>query len=244
VSAVIAALAVAAPPSARADEGDDPRPAQALTACASGDLARGIPMLALLYTETRDPTYVFNQGRCYQQNGKLEQAADRFREYLRVGKNEPPADIRRAQAFIKEIDDTLARRQAAERTRPQNVRRREGLRVASIALAAVSAAGIGAGALLGWKVQAKEREVMRDLRDEHGQPRVVTDPTALNRKLADGGRLETWQWVSYGVAVAALAGAATTFALSGWAFSGEGRAVALAPVVAPGGMGGVMEVRF
>src|SRR3954469_13153722 len=87
----IALLIAGSPRPVAAAGNEDPRPARALTACAAGQVASGIALLAELYTETRDPTYVFNQGRCYQQNGQLVPAAERFREYLRVGKNEPPA---------------------------------------------------------------------------------------------------------------------------------------------------------
>jgi tetratricopeptide (TPR) repeat protein len=55
----------------------------AKTACLSGDVAKGVALLAELFVGSNDPTYMFNQGRCYEQNGKYEEAIARFREYQR-----------------------------------------------------------------------------------------------------------------------------------------------------------------
>jgi hypothetical protein len=56
-------------------------------ACAAGDFRKGVDILADLYVRTDDPTFVFNQGRCYEQNHQWESAIDRFREYLRQAKH-------------------------------------------------------------------------------------------------------------------------------------------------------------
>ena len=101
---------------------EDPRPAEALTFCGAGEVSKGIAILAALYAETRNPSFVFNQARCYQQNGDLEKARERFREYLRVGRNEPAADIKRAEGFVQEIDQELARRMAIQDARAQERR--------------------------------------------------------------------------------------------------------------------------
>ena len=53
----------------------------AKTACLAGDYTRGVALLAELYVSTGDITYLFNQGRCFEQNGKYEEAVARFREY-------------------------------------------------------------------------------------------------------------------------------------------------------------------
>jgi hypothetical protein len=53
----------------------------AKTACLSGDYAKGVALLAELYVSTNEVTYLFNQGRCFEQNGKYEEAIVRFREY-------------------------------------------------------------------------------------------------------------------------------------------------------------------
>jgi hypothetical protein len=55
----------------------------AKTACLSGDTAKGVALLAELYVDTRDVIYLFNQGRCFEQNGQYKEAIVRFREYQR-----------------------------------------------------------------------------------------------------------------------------------------------------------------
>jgi hypothetical protein len=218
--------------------GEDPRPGQALTACASGEVAKGIDILARLYAETRNPSFVFNQARCYQQNGQLEKSRERFREYLRVGKNEPPADIQRAEGFIKELDRELSLQRAVQDARPQERRYRGALRTTSIVLAATGVAAIGAGALLGYQTNQKERLIDKQFDPNRpGGP----DNATVSDLVAEGTRLETWQYISYGVGVAALAGAATTFGLSGWTFRDE---VTVTPVLAGNRVGGTVRLRF
>ena len=56
---------------------------EARKACAAGRVGEGIEMLAALLTEYGHANYIYNQARCYQQNGKLEQAISRFKEYGR-----------------------------------------------------------------------------------------------------------------------------------------------------------------
>jgi len=73
-----------ATPSAQAG-GKESKERAAKTACLSGDAAKGVALLAELYVSTNDITYLFNQGRCFEQNGRYADAIIRFREYL--GKN-------------------------------------------------------------------------------------------------------------------------------------------------------------
>jgi hypothetical protein len=74
-------------------------------ACLLGDFKKGTEILADLYLDTNDPTYVFNQGRCLEQNGQNEPAILRFQEYLRKAEGLSPAD---ADAVRKRIDDLQA----------------------------------------------------------------------------------------------------------------------------------------
>ena len=48
-------------------------------ACATGDFHKGIDILGDLFVTTNDPNHVYNQGRCYEQNRRLDDAIDRFR---------------------------------------------------------------------------------------------------------------------------------------------------------------------
>ena len=68
------------------------RQAQELTArtsCLSGDYAKGVAILSELFVDTKDATYIFNQGRCFEQNSRYQDAIARFQEYLRAGKKKP-----------------------------------------------------------------------------------------------------------------------------------------------------------
>ena len=72
---------LAAPLAARAGAKENKERA-AKTACLAGDYAKGVALLAELYvSSSNDVTYLFNQGRCFEQNGKYEEAIVRFREY-------------------------------------------------------------------------------------------------------------------------------------------------------------------
>lgn len=60
-------------------------------ACLTGDPDTGISLLADLFIDSDDITYIFNQGRCLEQNQRYEEAIGRFREYLTKGRNLKPA---------------------------------------------------------------------------------------------------------------------------------------------------------
>jgi hypothetical protein len=265
---LLALVAAAAAGGARADQIEDPRPRQALTACASGDVARGVAILAELYAETHNPSFVFNQGRCYQQNGQLEPAAQRFREYLRVGKNEPAGDQLRAEGYIKEAEEGLARGRGRPPAKPAAAAptavsaprpepgaepaiglvelpppapdHRRALRVAGIALGAGGVVALAAGGFLSWRVMDKEKQVEARFRGDPG----VVEGRALSRQLTAGGRLEIWQYVCYGLGAASLAGAATTVVLAGWPWQSDRASVSVTPVLASRSLGAQVRMGF
>jgi hypothetical protein len=73
-------------------------------ACLVGDSKKGTEILADLYVDTNDPNYIYNQGRCFEQNGEDEKAIHRFEEYLRK-KTLTPAET---EAVRKRIDNLQA----------------------------------------------------------------------------------------------------------------------------------------
>lgn len=91
---------------AQAQEGPlDPRIGEARTACIAGDYPKGVRLLAELYTATDDPIWIFNQGRCYQQNAEPALALSRFKEFLRKSKAGPDdEDVRDARKYIAELE--------------------------------------------------------------------------------------------------------------------------------------------
>jgi len=76
-------------------------------ACLTGDATKGTAILADLYIDSNDPVYLFNQGRCFEQNNRYEEAISRFREYLRKANAASEAEKTDAQ---KHIDDCEALR--------------------------------------------------------------------------------------------------------------------------------------
>jgi hypothetical protein len=54
-------------------------------ACLTGDFSKGVDILVELFLDTKDINYIFNQGRCLEQNRRYEDAIGRFREYLVKG---------------------------------------------------------------------------------------------------------------------------------------------------------------
>jgi hypothetical protein len=80
----------------------DPRVDEALTACLAGEVQKGMRLLAELYTASRDPIWIYNQARCYQQGGQLTMALSRFKEFLHMSTGAPgDEDVRDAQNYIK-----------------------------------------------------------------------------------------------------------------------------------------------
>src|SRR3954469_10366673 len=109
---VLATLAMLATLLAAADAQAAPRTreqreTEARTACAAGRVEAGIEILAQLLTEFGHPNYIYNQARCYQQNGKAEQAISRFREFLRAAQDISPEERGRVERFIKELESEL-----------------------------------------------------------------------------------------------------------------------------------------
>jgi hypothetical protein len=112
VFAVTVAILVADKPTALA-AGNPTRRAQERTArksCLSGDWAKGIDILAELFVDTRDPIYIFNQGRCLEQNHRYADAIERFKEFLRTGEtqNLKSEDKASAEKHIADCKETLA----------------------------------------------------------------------------------------------------------------------------------------
>lgn len=68
---------------------------------------KGVDLLSDLFLDTRDPTYIFNQGRCFQQNNRYEDAISRFREYLRKATSITPQERADTERYIEECQRLL-----------------------------------------------------------------------------------------------------------------------------------------
>jgi hypothetical protein len=224
---------------AAAAQSSDKRAFEAKRACASGDSQRGIELLADYYAETGDTTAIFNQGRCYQQNDLPEKALSRFREYLRVARNVPENRRQDAEGYIKDLEAELQKKKTAAAApfediilptepvvkapalvtlppppalavkAPPAPPSHGGLRVAGYVLSAVALGAAGTGAYFSARVGTLQRDVENS---GNGRPIATYDET--QRRLSSGRTAQTLQWVGYGAAVAAAAGAVVLFLLS------------------------------
>jgi hypothetical protein len=78
-----------------------------------------VSILAELYVETNDPTYLFNQGRCYEQNVRYVEAAERFREYLRKAPKLSDSEKAEVDKHIADCRAAMAQPQGAVAAEPR-----------------------------------------------------------------------------------------------------------------------------
>jgi len=217
------ALALLAAPAARAQQGDA-REVEAKKACLGGHPDRGIELLADLYAETSDPTYIYNQGRCFEQNGRNADAVVRFREYLRKATNLAADERAQVQARIDVLDaaahpagpapvqpiqPTLAAPAPAPvlvsgPDAPEATSRARHLRIGALAAAAVGVAAVAAGVIEGLRAHSLAQEVTSDAnRGVYSQS-----------KFDSGTRAQTLEVIGFSVGGAALVAAGVLYGLS------------------------------
>jgi TolA-binding protein len=219
-------------------------------ACLGGDASAGVAILIDLYLDTNDTTYLFNQGRCLEQNRRYEDAIARFREYLVKAKNltaEEKADtdkhITACELYLRGSKPTEASKSAGEPPRgvqdaPEHVLRSStvpspgrsgsGLRTAGLATAAVGGAGLAAGLVFNLKVNSMSSDLEKNY--DLGQ-----DATRKSYKTAT--------WIAYGTGAACLAGGVILYYL-GWRLSERSSSLALLPTVGPDMAGTVLVGTF
>lgn len=110
VALAVSALILAATPATAGDK--QARERKARTACLNGNYTLGVSLLSELFVDSKDPTYIFNQGRCFEQNRRYEDAIARFEEYLQVGETSAshlsPDDKDAAEKHIAKCKKFLA----------------------------------------------------------------------------------------------------------------------------------------
>jgi hypothetical protein len=230
-------------------------------ACALGDYQKGADILTDLFVETNDPTYIYNQGRCYQQNGRWEQAVLRFREYLRKARNLSDSDRAETERQISDCEASLGK--SAQVTPPPvtaspAVAQPEPQPSApppetatpavsakpapppsdrsegkSLRTAGIVCAAVGLAAVgTGVGLALKTQSISSD-EQKHG----ATVDKENQRK-----SLETWGWVSYGIGAAAIATGAVLY-ITGRP-SSQTSSVALLPILAPDGASMMVKGSF
>jgi len=92
-------------------------------ACLNGDYLSGVSILSDLFVDTKDPTYIPNQGRCFEQNQRYEDAVGKFEEYLRAaeatGVELSSEDRAAAEKHIQQCKDALAEQRGKTLTAPE-----------------------------------------------------------------------------------------------------------------------------
>ena len=109
------AMAGLAPAPARAADKVEAKERKARVECAAGNYAEGVRLLAELWVATQDVNFIYNQARCYEQNGQNDRSATRFREYLRKAKGLPTDEVEAVNRRIDELQgDSTGRTSTAQ----------------------------------------------------------------------------------------------------------------------------------
>ncbi len=108
-AALLCAIAIARTASAATVPAAADQQKAAKRACLAGDYVTGVRILADLFLDSNDPTYLFNQGRCYEQNVRYEEAIGRFNEYLRKAPNLTATERADTEAHIAACEAAIGR---------------------------------------------------------------------------------------------------------------------------------------
>lgn len=230
-------------------------------ACLGGDPAKGVEILADLYVSTDQITYIFNQGRCFEQNNRYEEAIGRFREYLLKGTGQLSAEENAAaQKHIDTCESYLAQNNARapvapapvapapvapmatqtepsaaptviQQRLPSDGRAGSGLRIAGISVASVGLAASVSAVLL----NIKAYHMAKDLE----KPDNFNRDTDNTRK-----QYKTLAWIGYGVGGACLVGGTVLYVLGWRAGRDSNSAVALVPSFGPNLAGASLQGAF
>jgi tetratricopeptide (TPR) repeat protein len=225
-------------------------------ACATGDFAKGVDLLADLFVDTNDFLWVYNQARCYQQNNRWEQAISRFREYLRKAKDISESDRADTERQIADCEQSLGKTSQVApppvaATLPVPTQPEVRPRAAEPAVATVSSAPEPP---LSDANKGKGLRVAGIISAAVGVAAVGTgvglalkanglSTTDYSRSREDQRTsLKTWSMVGYGVGAAAIVTGVVLY-IVGWP-SEQSSSVALLPVVTPDGASVLLNGRF
>jgi hypothetical protein len=239
------------------------READARRACESGRVDEGARLLGQLLDESKDATYIFNLGRCFEQNDRVDSALAQFRAYL-ARKEVDAAAAAHARAFIAAHEQPAAPANAprpAQRAEPGAVRPTTGTastatsaasmpaspgktpgqtwRMAGLASGALGVLGLAGGVYYGLETARLENEKRAALaRDEQSQEWFTQHD-------AKGERAERLQKVLLAAGGVALATGAVSYYLGVRAGIHADATTARAyPLLLPGGAGAALGGRF
>lgn len=256
VAGFVCAVVLVASPFVLADEADRVRDAR--KACLRGDVEKGTEILVDLYVDTKNPNYICNQARCYEQGRRYEDVIGQFQEYLRLGAMLSSSDKDDAEKHIAECRKLLAEEPAdavpspakATVAQPQSPApaptptivqvlspakpaptRGAGMRAAGIVTASVGLAGLLTGLVLNLKVNSMASELK--------SPGGYSDVKESDRKTyATIGR------IGYGVGAGCILAGAVLYYLGWQAGAESSQGMALAPSLGPHRAGIVLGRNF
>jgi hypothetical protein len=221
-------------------------------ACITGDVLKGIDLLGDLFVESNDPTHIYNQGRCFEQNHRWDDAIDRFREYLRKVPDLPASDKADVENHLADCEVQQAKLtppapapiaasallpapatapapspDAVNLTAtptPSATERHSGSRLRTVGIVTASVGVLAVAGGLVCNLQANS--LANDL----------NGPTYDRDKASSRDTYVTLAWVGYGVGAAAIATGTTLFILGrrSGATAGSSATVSLAPILLPG----------
>jgi tetratricopeptide (TPR) repeat protein len=234
----------------------------ARAACLMGDYQKGTKILVDLFIQTGDPVHIFNQGRCYEQNHRWEEAVDRFHEYLRkapkldaetkayVDKHLAESESHLLKAAVVQPPPPPSPTPSApphaqvETSAPQVVHAvTSQVTTQSVERPSEKTSGFGlrvtgivAGGLgvAGIVAGVLLNAKVNEMASDLEKPGKYSDSTESNRKT-----YEIWGWVSYGLGAACLTTGAVLY-LVGHA-STQPSSVALVPSIGPGQASAVLR---
>jgi hypothetical protein len=217
-----------------------------------------VAILSELYADSNDPTYIFNSGRCLQQNGRYEEAVLRFREYLRKAKKASEEDRSEAEKNIADCQALMGAKgagapatepgppptvsgQAAPTVAPQPAiivqqapppaSSGRGLRIAGITAFAVGGAALATAVVLNLKANS----LASDLETTTHYERSKESTRVTYKNLS---------WAGYGVGAACVVTGAVLYLVGRGQGQGTTSRVALRPAFGDGRLGALLEGAF
>jgi hypothetical protein len=216
---------------------------EAEAACSSGRLEEGVGILSELFAQTDDGNYIFNQARCYQQNGRKAEALARFQMYLQRSDADPAAAARARQYTLElqplpPTDSVSSRPEEPDSAEASPIGRT--LRVAGLWTSGAGLAALAGATIFGMSTTRYEKEG-RDYVTMTMNP----DPVRVNAINERGRRAEVLQWVCLGVGATAVSTGALLYYLGLRAASRpESTALHLSPLPLRAGGGLLLQGTF
>jgi tetratricopeptide (TPR) repeat protein len=240
------------------------REREARKACLTGNYAKGISILSDLFLDTKEPNYIFNQGRCYEQNRRYEEAIASFQEYLRLAPDSAQSDKNAANKHIVDCQELLTKQTGQSAVTPPPVTTLpigtppkepvtqpnpvEPTTVPIIQqpdrLNPVSTQNAGSGLRIAGIVTASVGGAalitggILNLKANSLASDLKSPGGYSNSKESDRKNFRTFSWVSYSVGAACVATGAVLYYLG---ISARSNAVALLPMFAPDQAGAVLK---